>query len=201
MKINFMNQEFKTKNEFKKYVSENLNMMYGFYDETTEEFKFLKALYERHPHYNNEYTKFQIIPLLHGGVEICKVFNGTFTKFSKHSCIDGKMKSIDERTKMLFRESIQEQIQSYIKEKKCQFCESIENLQVDHIIPFSKIMKEFPHDVDMKYNTETHKYEITNEILEKWKEHHRNNAYYRTLCQSCNLREYHKTQKYMNNYK
>ena len=113
-------------------------------------------------------------------------------------CSTGKGRDSKYLLNRLLRTSIMSQIQEFrksVKNQICELCNSIENLQVDHINLFSDLVKEFNStrniptefigcgeilsfiDKDISYKNE-------------WIEFHKKNATFRILCQNCNLKTY-----------
>jgi hypothetical protein len=189
-----MDKEFKTKGAFKDFINLSLKQMkLGNYYPGTPGFDFLHSLYKRHPNYNANIEYFQLSPLQYGGEEISRVFNNKIDIFSKHSCINEKLKSDDAKMKAMLRERIIPQLSDYDKLTFCEKCNATTDLQIDHKLPFSKILKSFPFSIEIEYDEGQQQRVFKNEdIVNQFLEHHRQHATYRTLCRMCNIQAYHK---------
>jgi 5-methylcytosine-specific restriction endonuclease McrA len=101
------------------------------------------------------------------------------------------------------RNAIRDQILAYkniINDLKCVYCGSVENCEIDHIIPFSVLCNEFFDTIDKtQIPTEFYKdiqrscslyfLEKDADFKEKWKTHHQNMATFQVLCKSCNRKK------------
>lgn len=190
--IHFMDKTFDTQKSFTEYVNDKLKLMCGDVKEGSIDFLFLHELYKRHPYYTHAIDYFHVMPLAQGGEELNRVYNGVYDKFSKHSCIKGKMRTEQHYMKALARELVNDQVKSIRKilGDKCELCSSTERLEVDHYpVLFSKILEDYGH-LTTSFNLEKNKYETTDEVTKSWKLYHHTHAKYRVLCSCCNKKTY-----------
>ena len=140
------------------------------------------------------------------GIEQCEQYlrilyynhDGTTTVISWKACLTGKPNVNTIFTEAL-RTTVLYQIDEYRKTCKiwkCDFCESNQNLQVDHVYEFKNIKKDFMTEYNIVI-PETYK-KITHNLLSafedkdveletKWKEYHQKKSQYRLLCRTCNI--------------
>ena len=106
------------------------------------------------------------------------------------------------------RYSIRKQITNFKKNnnqfifKKCTVCHKTTNLQVDHIIAFSQLQKNFLHNIDplsipiqFHYNHKTCQPKFKKEHLgfnRRWQFYHQKHANFQWLCRSCNIKKSNK---------
>jgi hypothetical protein len=109
---------------------------------------------------------------------------------------------IDSNLNQAMRNAINPQILDYIKENNihdahCKFCGLTNNLQVDHIIQFSKLKSDFIKltgrtvptlfDRDREHNYKRIFKDKDNNFKQEWISYHNKNATLRYLCKKCNL--------------
>ena len=103
------------------------------------------------------------------------------------------------------RQAIKEQIFDFFRKPEknisiCCLCSSINNCEVDHIIPFHPIKNDFLKTIDKSEipihfeddveNTCSRIFKETDTIFkEKWQSHHKKMATYQVLCKICNRKK------------
>jgi len=118
--------------------------------------------------------------------------------FSWYECLKKNKTSTLKDLKKAFRITIEPQINKYkntLKKFKCELCSSENNPQVDHIIHFEKLVKDFlkinKEPIPSKFNKnnllelEFKKENI--KIKNNWYKYHLQNSKLRILCRDCNL--------------
>jgi len=121
-------------------------------------------------------------------------------------CIGKPIKEIKKRNQIsnlnvAMRFAIKPQIESFIRNNKnkcCEFCNTRQDIQVDHIILFNQLQKDFFNITKLngisipisfiKYN-KLNKYIFKKEdekFKQEWIEYHKKNATLRYLCGNCN---------------
>jgi hypothetical protein len=105
------------------------------------------------------------------------------------------------------RYSIRKQISEFRKNnkfilKKCSLCHKTSNLQVDHIIAFVKLQKDFLQNADTQsiptkfnYNRKTCQPKFKKEHVgfnRRWQNYHRKHAQFQWLCKLCNIKKSNK---------
>ena len=157
-------------------------------------------LFKNHPEYPNKITRM---------VDLCIKQNTRNSKYyefniikddgstediSYRCCINKRPKNHDLNSAM--RSAIEDQIIDFrnsIVNKKCEFCSSCDNIEVDHIYLFKKLCldflknkKDIPNSFDDgKYNQAIFKKSDEN-FENEWKEYHKINSFLRFLCKKCN---------------
>lgn len=79
------------------------------------------------------------------------------------------------------------------KNSKCFRCHTTSKLTTDHLISFvtikSKWLKSLPNggklEDTLKYNTKSFLFELDHDLSQRWREFHKKEAKYQTLCTSC----------------
>ena len=78
----------------------------------------------------------------------------------------------------------------------CSECNGTENIQVDHVIPFSNIKHQFltlntehPSEFDRDVTNACIFREDDIEFANKWREYHNSTAIYQFLCRTCNIKK------------
>ena len=174
-------------------------------DERNEDFIDFMELFKYHPESD---TKLRDV------IDICIISNKKNKKYFELNLIksNGEIEDISYRCcinernntfnlNRALRYAIEPQIQDfrYKNEMKCSFCNSIDNVHIDHIIMFKNLVKEFlklnsksiPTDFDDKeYNGSKFKLK-DKQFEEDWFIYHKNNAKLRCLCSKCNLSRKH----------
>lgn len=120
--------------------------------------------------------------------------DGSIEDISYRSCISKRPS--DYNLKRAMRYSIEPQILEFKNNNKliCSFCNSTDDIQIDHIKLFKTLYDEFieqniniPKSFDDNiYNTAMFQKQDF-EFEEKWRKFHKDNAYLRPLCKKCNL--------------
>lgn len=121
--------------------------------------------------------------------------NGEIQDISYRCCISQRRNNFN--LNQALRYAIEPQIQEfrYNNEMKCNFCHSIDNIHIDHIIMFKDLVNEYlktilkpiPNEFDdNEFNGS--KFKIKDRQFERdWFIYHQNNAKLRCLCSKCNL--------------
>lgn len=116
---------------------------------------------------------------------------------------------VKKNTRELFasacRYAVRRQIQAWRKKNNanrvCKQCKTTQNLQVDHIRPFSLISKEFQSKVDyipyryrfIKRYKRIAFLQRDEKFIRKWQRFHHKSATYQWLCKACNLKKFNNT--------
>ena len=101
------------------------------------------------------------------------------------------------------RNAIRDQILAYknlMNDLKCVYCKSVENCEIDHIIPFSILCNGFFDTIDKsQIPTKFYKdiqrscslYFLEKDIdfEKRWKEYHQSKATFQVLCKTCNQKK------------
>ena len=121
--------------------------------------------------------------------------NGDTDDISYRCCINTRSK--DKNLKDAMRYAILNQIQEYksnCSKLECEFCQSRQNIEIDHIKPFKELYDEFLRnrtDIPVIFDDNYFhcaKFQPKDENFEKkWTEYHRTNATLRCLCRKCNI--------------
>lgn len=119
--------------------------------------------------------------------------DGSIEDISYRSCI--VKRPLDYNLKQAMRYSISPQILEFKNKSNliCSFCNSTENLEIDHIKLFKELYDDFIKQNtniptifdDNTYNGAMFKKEDV-EFEEKWRNYHKDNATLRVLCKKCN---------------
>ena len=114
---------------------------------------------------------------------------------------------INPKTKLIgaMRYAIKKQVRDFKRSKVvpiCTQCKQTTNLQVDHIIPFSKLQQDFlaqllnssvvavPESFDFNRKTCQPKFKKENQYFKsKWQKYHKTKAQYQYLCRTCNIKK------------
>lgn len=120
--------------------------------------------------------------------------DGSIEDISYRSCISKRPS--DYNLKRAMRYSIEPQILEFKNNNPliCSFCNSTDDIQIDHIKHFQSLYDEFlKHNTNIPtlfddniYNTAMFKKEDF-DFEEKWRKFHKDNASLRPLCKKCNL--------------
>ena len=125
-------------------------------------------------------------PILESGDE-------TVIKNNTKNLLTGAMRSSIRRQILHFRKT---SLQSM--DHQCAQCTSVEKLQVDHIVPFSKLQEEFlgstsltlPTKFNYNHRTGQPKFTKNDHLFKKnWQQYHLKKASYQWLCAVCNRRK------------
>lgn len=110
-----------------------------------------------------------------------------------------KAMTIKKNLNSAFRFSVQPQIKDFRKKTNqncCQFCESVSNLEVDHILEFKTIVEMFKSKNKLKLPTSFNDNKKTNQAIFKEEDKNLSDDFYnfhlekatlRLLCKKCNL--------------
>ena len=209
VKILFNNKCFKTKGAFKLYIKEiiynHIGITSSIKDNYNNYFDEMIELFKRHPKYINKTKNLKDIEIIQNiqnknafGMNIINNDN-TITSISWVTCIKGTNASVKQKLNNAFRSSISNQIMDFKKDKilQCQFCNSIDDIHVDHILHFHKIRDNFlntiNHDLQIPNSFTNNNYnnivflDKDIEFNNLWQKYHQQNAELRLLCRSCNL--------------
>ena len=182
------------KSKLNKGVCESLKL------QREDDFNAFMELFKDHPEYE---TKIENV------VDLCIVKNKRNSKYfeinlirndetrediSYRCCINTRPKNYNLNSAL--RYTIEPQITEFRKGKEliCEFCKSLDDIQIDHIITFKDMSDMFLKDRsdipfvfdDTDYNG--CKFQTVDEVfMNEWYEYHQNNAKLRCLCRKCNL--------------
>jgi len=118
----------------------------------------------------------------------------TFASISRNACCNNNGKKTYNNLSPAMREAIEDDINLFRSSAilECVFCNSTNNLHVDHIIHFKKLQIDFLSINEAP--TTFDKCPITlksilkeGDFKKKWIEYHKENATLRILCRDCNL--------------
>lgn len=187
--------------EIKIWLEQNVHRTYN---KNNQEFYIMLNFLEKHPNYlnwkNQEPEWFEITRSpKKKHIQVYVKFTNLKNKrlVSWKSCETGKINKTDNLSYAM-RNSISEQTQSYRQShyiKKCEICESYNNIEVDHYPKkFREIKSEFL-ELDFPIpKTRFYKNKIifcnNSTFEEMWKEYHNQNATYRYLCSTCNQKSH-----------
>ena len=168
--------------------------------EREEDYKELVELFQNHPEYPHKLRDLK---------DICIVRNkrnskyyefnlmrddGTTEDISYRACINER--NINKNLYDAMRDCIDPQIQSFRKNNimRCEFCDTTEEIHIDHIIMFKELTDNFLKNKnhiptvfdDNNYNGAMFK-DIDKEFSKEWYNYHLENAQLRPLCKCCNL--------------
>jgi len=168
--------------------------------EREEDYKELIELFQNHPEYPYKLRDLK---------DICIVRNKRTPKYYEFNLIrdDGTIDDISYRecisppntNKKLneaLRDCIDPQIQSFRKNNimRCEFCDTTEEIHIDHIIMFKDLTNNFlknkqniPTDFGYNYYHGAMFKDIDKEFADEWFKYHLDNAQLRPLCKCCNL--------------
>ncbi len=121
--------------------------------------------------------------------------DGTVEDISYRCCILNRPKNKSLNDAM--RYTIQPQIDDFknsVEIYKCEYCNSYENIEIDHIKPFKDLTEDFlknRNDIpvlfdDSPYNFAMFRHEDKN-INDEWFDYHKITAKLRCLCKQCNI--------------
>jgi len=186
------------KNQFRERIN-RIGICDNIKDLYPEDYIHFLNIFKRHPDYPERF-----IGLINVGIkpnvqfknlEVYIIYEDSIKTVSvMKTCITGRKKP---KYLIAMRVAIQQQIYEYKQQQidfKCEICNNKENIQIDHKIPFHKLVFNF-HEVcnlekptnfgclsnNMKcFLPENLEYEIA------WYQYHKQNAILRMLCQSCN---------------
>jgi hypothetical protein len=168
-----------------------------------EEYEFIHEVLKRHPKYD-EKTKNMIdmmmsMNVMKTGLELNIIReNGDVESISLNTAIKGKTENNDLEFRRACRTSILSQILEFREKSnmKCEFCGSTENIHIDHIIHFEKIVcdfiKEYNVKIPRKYGkkmdgtNQTCFHSDDNMIELMFSDYHKEHSKLRCLCQKCN---------------
>ena len=158
----------------------------------------------KHPKWGLELEKIRAIRIrrnrLNKSLQLQIKVNKMFFTISWRACITGKLNKCDRLTSAM-RTSIRPQITSWKRvnqtNKKCEYCEQTQNLEVDHSFPsFKEIKSQFLQEysqliIPTKFIL--HKSSCGSKFCAKddqfktlWERFHKRKANYQYLCKKCN---------------
>lgn len=122
---------------------------------------------------------------------------------TKKNPTKAKIQDLKNDRQKAYRHAVLNDIESFrnvSKEKICCSCNSRFNIQVDHVIPFVKLINDFENEYAIekypgfeRHNDSlcTFRFSIKSRenalFVEKWQMYHKANAKYQLLCSKCNL--------------
>lgn len=187
-----------TKAEQKRYIQDTIHKLGVCSSIKTSDsnfFVFLTDLFKHHPAYDTKCKNMTDIKIRRNpqfkNYELCVVrSDGTYEDISYNICL-GKNRSPLLRA---LRESISPQILEYraTHHMKCAVCHTNNNIDIDHIYPFEKLVKEFkskfPTPTQFGNGNGNQKVFLPLDIdyEREWIEYHRQHAILQPLCSKCN---------------
>ena len=202
MKYQILDKHFKTKATSKKYVKQFLeNLGVGEIKSNHQAYPFLAALFQCKPFkFDLIVNKISASAGLHVNIydEPEAVERSiSWVKASQFNL--NKTMSASQLLNQAMRCSIYPQMAKYRAKHKgesCHKCKSTEYIQVDHLIPFSKIKQDFlkhkSYIPAIKEKNSKYLYcfsECHDEFKNDWNAYHRSKASYQLLCRSCNIKK------------
>jgi hypothetical protein len=191
------------KKECQKIIN-NLPLNENIKEKYPDEYLFFQNLFKNHPDYPYKFENMKDIQVVlnkqyyNKELQIIK-FNNIIDTVSYNKCITGKK----DNEKLLLNQSLRYSIYEQIKEfkenndiSKCIFCESSNNIEIDHINTFASLVKSFLNETKYEIpkifertNGNSYKF-MKNDILfqKEWELYHKKNAKLRPLCKQCNLK-------------
>ena len=217
----FLGTEYATQKDFELYVKTLIYNIIGVCDDIKinhpDSFKVLNKILERNPNFNSRKENISTIKLVedtsNNSLKMFLVYeNGHENAISWKCAITGKVKTDKYKLMSALRSSVEDQILKFRREsiQECNFCNSKNNLHVDHIKHFEEIVFEFLEIMKTKnkkiptFFGETDRnrkcfLENDSEIQTLWNEYHKREATLRMLCQSCNLKRPKTSKIFRNN--
>jgi hypothetical protein len=144
--VMFLDVEYKSQSEFKKYVDKFINdeigICYDIKNKYPNQYRILIELLKRHPDWNSKSENMCNIKIVNNkyktGLEVIIIKNDGEIDISWKSTINGKSKSQEEKLKDAMRSCLDEQLSNFRNLKKncrlyyCEKCYINQKLQVDH---------------------------------------------------------------------
>lgn len=208
MVIYFNDKEYKTKKAFKEYIQNLIKNEIGLCDslKSTKYWNEILKLMSRHPEFDDKTKDLKDVMIrnsMYGNIELCIINNDdTLTTFSYLTAIDAKGNSPKCELSSACREAIQYQINNYRYNNhlECVNCGELENIEIDHIIPFCKIRDDFltiwknqgnkiPISFDRDLNIRRKFKEEDKQFYTNWIYYHQVNAELQCLCRPCNRKK------------
>ena len=211
MKIYFYNREFDTKKEFQIYIKDLVKNKIGICN-SVKSTKYWSEIYElmkRHTEFQEKTKNLKDVIVrksLYGNIELAIINNdNSITSFSYIHCIKGLPGTKLFELSSAMRESILEQIFDYKNNNnlECNYCKSKDNIEIDHIIPFSKLRDDFiticnddkipiPSSFNRTDNIRRQFKEEDLEFYSNWLSYHELNCKLQPLCRNCNIKKSNK---------
>ena len=193
---------FHTKIALKKHVKPVIDSL-GECEITQEHprFQFLIDLIKNHPEYDEKLNGFPIIKFsrkraIYNSLVMFFHTDEKEEDFSWDVCCFNYKSNKDDLNSALRNAIIPftTQYRNNLTEEKCVTCNSSENIQIDHIYPFSKIRDEFlqgREDIPSKFDGNICREFKTEDTAFKdsWLEYHNKIAIYQPLCKKCNIKK------------
>ena len=207
IKIIFNNKIYKTKKSFEIYVHDLIYNKIGECDSINKskyKNEFIMLL-QRHPEYKNKTNNVKDFKIVKNrinkkGLEINIINkNNSITNISWKTAINGKKKSKMDNLNAALRNAIYPQIKDFKKTQRqyCIECYKTDNLHVDHIIDFKKLVCDFLKSYDKtkipievgNINGKHFRYFLEKDraFKDDWYKYHLENASLQILCEKCNL--------------
>lgn len=173
-------------------------------NERKEDFDDFMELFKYHPQFKTKLINVVDLSIINNKrnnkffeINLIKL-NGDTEDISYRCCINERNNNYN--LNQALRYAIQPQIQQFrnSNELKCEFCGSIDNIHIDHIIMFKNLAKDFlssyeviPSEFDdNEYNGAKFKLE-DNKFEKDWFNYHQEKAKLRSLCAKCNQSRKH----------
>ncbi len=197
MKLQLGEKDFRSMSEAKNYVM-NLAREFvgGEIHPESEHFDFFAALWLRSPSWEAGLSHFEVGRKFMGAAFVAVTHEGKRIDFSLRMAIRGKDVTTWTKLTIALRGSIRPQIQTFKAEcdGKCEMCGADGHLEVDHVISFKSLMREYldsrgnVYPVDYDYNHCGWRFKSADwEFNRDWQEWHAKKCSLRLLCVSCHL--------------
>ena len=170
-----------TDNDFIEFINENKD--------------FIMELLKRHPEYDRKVGSgiFELKVKRNRGYHLFILrTDGSEIDVSWKVCISPKNDSIATIQNRMLRFAIREQISNFKSnsDNKCEICGTTEKIEVDHVIPFQELKKQFCKDNILPQRYAEHPTDYVfhkddKDIELAWKKFHEENAKLQFLCESC----------------
>ncbi len=212
MIIYFNNTEFPTKSKFRDYIKNLIKNEIGVCDslKSTKYWNQIEELMKRHPEYNEKVRNMKDVIIRYSffnNIELCIINNdNTETTFSYITAIEGKGNSDKYELTCAMRECVSYQILDYRSncDLICNNCNSMSNIEIDHITPFCNLRDNFlticnTNNINIPKSfvrTDRIRRDFKpedNQFKNEWIYYHLLNANFQPLCRTCNSKKSNKT--------
>lgn len=196
-------EDFETKKQLKEYIRgliHSLGVCASLKTKNSQSYFFFRELFQRHPEKDKKKTDrivdIRIAKHKKSDYQFTVIWDDMESDtISWTSCVTQKSQTYATKLKQAFRIAIQDQISKF-REKHhrevCGFCGSTDDLTVDHVIHFVKLVDDFKN-----IHSATTPILVKNEFQQNcfqdisyetaFKKYHRQHAELRILCRQCNV--------------